>query len=297
MRLFYLSIYYASYLIFPFFILMGYLFFKKKKFKERLAAIVLMILSVFFIYARFVEPKLLRIKYEKMPIQNLSGIKIAVFSDLHLGQYHHGVPLKKVVEKINGLDVDAVFIPGDFLFYMDKEDIENELRELGNFQFPAYAVTGNHDERRRNEPIKHLVSGVLEKYGIIVLDNEIRKIKIKGKDITLIGLGDLLGSATDFNLLAKAKGYGDSTIVLAHNPDSVYYFPEGARADLVISGHTHGGQIRLPFIYKYAIPTRYSFDQGFYDINGIRLYVTPGIGMTGFPLRFRVPPEIDVIEF
>ena len=85
------------------------------------------------------------------------------------------------------------------------------------------------------------------------------------------------------------------SIVLTHNPDSIYEFPK-TDVDLVIAGHTHGGQIRLPFIYKYAIPCKYDFDKGFYYLRNMNIFVSPGLGMVGLPFRFLMPPEIDVLN-
>ncbi|MFH1514360.1 MAG: phosphohydrolase, partial [bacterium] len=88
----------------------------------------------------------------------------------------------------------------------------------------------------------------------------------------------------------------ENTIVLAHNPDTVYEFPEGVNVDLVLSGHTHGGQIRIPFLYKTQIPTIHPFDKGLYNVNDIPVYVTSGIGMIGLPFRFLIPPQIEILE-
>lgn len=291
-------IYYASYLIFPFILLAGYFFYMKKNIKIKNLAAIFLIVSSLFIYARFIEPKMLSVNNEKITHageENLN-IKAAIFSDMHVGIYKNGVSLKRVVDKVNKANPDIIFIPGDFLNFIKKNDIKKELADLKNLTAPAYAVTGNHDTGNPGPDYGDEVRAALKEYNIIIMDNAIAKIKIRDKMITLIGLSDLWEGKTDYTLL-KNISPEEYMIILTHNPDIVYNFPDTARASLVIAGHTHGGQVRLPYLYKYAIPTAYPFDKGVHNIDGIKVYVTPGIGMTGMPLRFLMPPEIDILEF
>lgn len=293
-------IYYASYLIFPFILLTGYFFYTKKNKKIKILAVIFLIISSLFIYARFIEPKMIMVKNLKITIsrngeKNL-GIKAAVFSDIHVGIYENGVSLKRVAAMINKKNPDIIFIPGDFLNFIKRDNIKKELADLKNLAAPAYAVTGNHDTGNPGPDYGDEVRAALKENNITVMDNAIAKIKIKDKMITLIGLSDLWEKKTDYTLLENISPE-ENTIILTHNPDIVYNFPDNAVACLVITGHTHGGQVRLPYLYKYAIPTAYPFDKGMHNINGIEVYVTPGIGMTGMPLRFLMPPEIDILEF
>ena len=81
----------------------------------------------------------------------------------------------------------------------------------------------------------------------------------------------------------------DADLVIAHNADAAHDYPRGSRADLTVSGHTHGGQIRLPFIYRWFIPTHHKFDQGLYHAGGYKVYVTSGTGMDVLPVRLFSP--------
>src|SRR5690242_19424216 len=102
---------------------------------------------------------------------------------------------------------------------------------------------------------------MLSPYDLQVIDNEKIALTIKGRSITLVGLSDIWEGKTKY---ALTRNLPENTLnlVLVHNPDAAYEMPNDS-VDLVVSGHTHGGQIRIPFLYKSAIPTQYDFDEGF----------------------------------
>jgi hypothetical protein len=83
---------------------------------------------------------------------------------------------------------------------------------------------------------------------------------------------------------------------LTHNPDLAYQYPTNSQADITISGHTHGGQIRLPWVYKLVIPSDYFFDAGLYQVGNYPVFVSSGLGVVGLPMRFFRFPEINVLE-
>lgn len=297
MRLFGQAIYYASYLVFPLLAMLGYFFYAKKEKREKIIALILIFISAVFIYARFIEPKRLTIEHTNITLADSSplGIKIAVFADLHLGIYKNSVNLSKIVKKLNNQKPDITIIPGDFINYIDKENIEKELAPLSDIKCPVYAVTGNHDSGSRAN-LKNEIISALKKHGVFVMDNVYQNINIKGHSLTIIGLPDLWEETTNYNLLKGLKEE-ENVIVITHNPDTVYDFPPKiANIDLLISGHTHGGQIRLPFIYKSAIPTSFPFDKGLHTANNTKIFITSGIGMVGLPLRFLIPPKIDILN-
>ncbi len=294
-----LAIYYICYLIFPFIILMAFFAGRSKNMRTRIFAGVLLIISLVCAYMRFVEPKLLivnnvEIKQSVDQVIN-SELKIVVFADIHLGIFKNGVSLKRVVNKINKLSPDVVFMPGDFVYLINKGDIESEMAPLSDIKAPLYAVTGNHDAGIFGENISDELLFFLRKYNVRLIDNAIERIEINGNHFTIIGLSDLWGGEIDLDLLNNVEE-SEYVIVLAHNPDTVYSFPKNAHIDLVISGHTHGGQVRLPFFYKSTIPSNYGFNKGLYTIGDTTIYVTSGIGMVGLPFRLLIPPEIAVLK-
>jgi len=294
-------IFYSSYLVFPILAAEGYFLFKLKSKKSRIISIALITASLLFVYARFIEPNILVIKHQQIEAE-LPSMKIAVFSDMHYGVYKNAVSIERIVEKVNQENPDVVFIPGDFAYYLKKDDIKKVLAGISKLKAPAFAIIGNHDlgisrDGKEEDDISVELKEFLEDAGVKVLKNEIDEFEISGDKIKIIGLDDFWSGDADYDLLKKVS-QNDYTIVLAHNPDAVYEFSKESRnnADLVVSGHTHGGQIRIPILYKLAIPTEHDFDHGLYNVDGVKTYITPGIGMTGLPLRFLMLPRVDIIE-
>ena len=122
---------------------------------------------------------------------------------------------------------------------------------------------------------------------------------IKGKRLEIIGVGDLWSDNSDMRWLNTPK-QGDISILLTHNPDLVYNFYNAPhlsdRLDFTVSGHTHGGQIRIPLVYKYFIPSMYRFDRGWYFIKNLPVFVSSGVGTVSLPVRFMIMPEVAVIN-
>ncbi len=264
--------------------------------KDLAACIILLAALLPLGYARLVEPGTIAIRQYYVDTGEsgrASELRIAVFSDLHVGAFKDPDSLAELVEKVNAARPDLILIPGDFVYSMDRSRITSGLAALGAIKAPAYAVTGNHDEGKPGKNVSAEVKAALSGCGIAVIDNESLVLEIKGRKIRLVGFSDIYGGSPEFELLEKVSS-DELAIALAHNPDSVYYFST-TTPDLVISGHTHGGQVRIPGIYRLAIPSRFGFDRGWYDARGMRVFVSPGIGMVGLPLRFLSPPEIDMI--
>ena len=273
-------IYYGSWLVFP----LLYLFFKKRWYW-------FVGLSFLFIYARFVEPQILLVNHYK--IQTGFKAKYALISDIHLGIYNNETILERTVEKINKLDVDAVLIAGDFTYDPQYDDMKKLFASLSLIKVPVYAVLGNHDCQHPGPDIRDELKEILLSYNVHFLNN--KALKLNG--VTILGLGSNWANEDDVSLLKMYKKE-DNVIVLTHNPDTVYGYEEGFNPDLTLAGHTHGGQIRIPYIYKKIIPIHGEviWDQGFYNYKNSKIFVTSGIGEVGLPLRFLIPPVIDVLE-
>ncbi len=291
-------IYNISYAAFPF--LIGLIFFTyknrkglHKKKSKIIALIIFYTLSISFIYARFIERNIVIIQTTE--IETGFSAKIVVISDTHLGVYKNQDFLKKVVEKINKIkDADAVLIPGDFTYYPTKTQNLTELFEpLKNIKVPVYGILGNHDSEKPGPPLQKELQEALETNNIIFLHNT--STTIKNTNIKLLGLGDEWAKQSD---IAKIENFTkeENLIVMTHNPDTTSRYTN-AIPDITITGHTHGGQIRLPFVYKSAIPCKGDFDQGLYEEKHGKVFVTSGVGETGLPMRLGIPPVIDILEF
>lgn len=273
-------IYYGSWLVFP----LLYWFIKKRW-------IVLIILSLLFIYARFIEPKLLFVNHYKVEVGFKA--KYALIADIHLGIYNNASILERTVENINNEDVDAVLIAGDFTYEPQFDDMKNLFASLVKLKVPVYAVLGNHDCERPGPAIRDDLEKVLTQLGVHVITNK----AIKLNDITIVGLGSRWAREDEVSLLDNYDK-DDKLVVLTHNPDTALDFEPNHYPDLTLAGHTHGGQIRIPYLYKKVIPVRGNvlWDQGVYTYKNGKVFVTSGIGEIGLPIRFLIPPVIDVLE-
>lgn len=273
-------IYYGSWLVFP----LLYWFVKKRR-------IILILLAIIFIYARFIEPKLLFVNHYK--IETGFKAKYALIADIHLGIYNNASILERTVDKINQLDVDAVMIAGDLTYEPQFDDMEVLFASLKKFKIPVYAVLGNHDCERPGPKVRGELVVILKKYGVHLITN--KAMKLNG--ITILGLGSRWAREDKVSLL-DSYNKDEKLIVLMHNPDTALDFKSNHYPDLTLAGHTHGGQIRIPYLYKKVIPVRGNvlWDQGLYKYKNGKVFVTSGIGEIGLPMRFLIPPVIDVLE-
>jgi predicted MPP superfamily phosphohydrolase len=290
-----LFIWLFSLLIPPFLFLYGW---RARKRERYLLSHVAFFLLGLYLYARFIEPSLLIVNQNNLDLRAVARegrrhIRIALFADTHIGLYRGWDSLRRVVDRVNEERPDIVLIPGDFIFGSKFDDIRKNLSPLKNLDSPAYAVLGNHDFGK-SEYVSDEVKSALKDCGITVMDNRVLRVQANGHEIVLAGLSDYLVGGPDYRILDNIMEE-DFSIVLAHNPDAVHSFPNNT-ADLIVSGHTHAGQVRIPFIYKHVIPTDYGFDQGEYDVNGMKVFITAGLGQVGLPLRFLNPPVVDIIE-
>jgi len=289
--------FYLSYLVFPFLI---YIIWQYQKLNKAVTA-VLILLCLALIYARFIEPNIIKIRRHKIKLAKIgtTPFKIVVISDFHIGLFTKSFFLKGVVKRIKKLEFDLILIPGDFVWCLPKIKIRKKLAALRELSAPTFAVLGNHDCGAKGEKdVSGELKKVLTNYGLKIIDNKIEEIKIKGQGIKIIGLSDIETRHPDYNLIKNLSG-ANINIILAHNPDTAYEFPS-YDMDLVVCGHTHGGQVRIyPFYkyaYKYIARLKYDFDKGLKDFRGTKVFINTGVGLGGLPFRFLMPPVIDVLE-
>ena len=254
-----------------------------------------------FAYARFVEPQLLMVHTETVLTQGATekspSIKLALFSDTHFGIFKHAVPMSRIVAKVNAQTPDAVFIAGDFLYYLNPIDIPKALAPLSELHAPVYAVLGNHDVGHPGPVYTKELYSALQALGVTLVENRAIGVTIAGQDIVIGGVSDLWQGQQSYTFTRTLPD--KPLILLTHNPDTALVVPSDIPFALMLAGHTHGGQVRLPGLFKKVIPTEYPFDKELHKVasdGGERLvYVTPGTGMVGLPLRFNMAPRIDVL--
>lgn len=288
-----LFIFYFSHLIWPY-ILFGILYtFKGQKLPW--TYFLVLALGLVLAYARFVEPSLLIVRTTEVQIAKKlnQDLTIAVFSDTHFGIFKNAVSAERITAQVNNIKPDLVLIPGDFLYELDPQDIQSALAGFKNLKAQAYAVTGNHDEQAPGPDYGDLLTESLKINNIKVLNNSSSAFS---DELQIIGLSDLWAGHYDSEVLNELHN-DKLNILLSHNPDMAYKLKPNKNIDLIVAGHTHGGQVRLPWIYKRMIPSKFNFDKGLYfNQNSYQVFVTSGTGMVGLPFRFLMPPRIDVLK-
>lgn len=226
--------------------------------------------------------------------EEFRDLRVTVFSDLHVGPPHITLArLRRIVEKANATEADLILMPGDFVEtalgwrMAEPEEIAAELKRL-RAKAGVFATLGNHDWWY--DPTR--VRQAFEKEGIRVLDDEATKIEHQGKTFWLAGFADKWRGHPSIEETLKQITDDAPAIAFTHNPELFPAIP--ARISLTIAGHTHGGQIWLPFIGRPVISDQ-PYAIGHFIEGARHLFVTPGIGTSIFPVRFGVPPEISLL--
>jgi hypothetical protein len=224
-------------------------------------------------------------------------LRIAVLTDLHVGSFRNGLDhLEAVVSRTNDQGPDLVVLLGDFVIrggaggsFVPPEPIAKRLAGL-RARYGLAAVLGNHDWWFDGPRVR----AALEHAGIRVLENEAIPLGAGRQRFWVAGVGDLWTRRVDIQAALSVVPTGAPVILLTHNPDVFPEVPE--RVALTLAGHTHGGQVALPLLGRPIVPSRYGqrYAYGLVVEDGRALFVSPGIGTSIIPVRFRVPPEISL---
>ncbi|MCC3357650.1 metallophosphoesterase [Bacillus sp. REN16] len=251
-------------------------------------------------YARYVEPKQLEIsrhtiEHPAIP-KKFHNLRIVQFSDTHVGHHFTLEQLTKIVDKINGLKPDLLFFTGDLMDEPNKYAAANRLIPiLQRLEAPLgkFAIYGNHDHGGYGSEI---YKTLMNQTGFTLLMNTSEEIYIEDSKITIVGLDDVMLGRPNFEQAFKNVDSSSFTILLAHEPD-IADRAEEVGAHMQLSGHSHGGQIQLPFFGPLITPPLGSiYYEGDHLIgpNQMFLYVNRGLGTTRLPLRFLAKPEISI---
>jgi predicted MPP superfamily phosphohydrolase len=256
-------------------------------------------------YAVRVEPTWLELNCHEVSIADLpsafDGLRIVQLSDFHCG--HHVTPayLNEAVDLTQAQQPDVTVLTGDFI-HKGFRHISGMAKSLSRLsaRHGVYAVLGNHDYSVRNglgiRRYKHLhraVADSLTSHGIRVLHNETVPLIREGHTLHLTGVEDLWSRACDLDRAFAGLSPSLPRVVLAHNPRTVERLA-GHRCDLMLSGHTHGGQVNLPLVGRVALGRKVRrFAAGMYHYRNTVLYVHKGVGF-GLRLRYNVRPEVAV---
>jgi uncharacterized protein len=257
-----------------------------------------------FLKAAMIEPRRVEVTHQRIVIRKLpqtfDGFRIVQLSDIHHSPFLGVEEIAEAVYRANELKPDLIALTGDYVSH-SRDYIDGCAQALGMLRarHGVFAVLGNHDHwtdaARMTES--------LTRHGIRVLVNENVRIGLNGTYICLAGIDDLMVRRDDLPRALRGASSSETRILLAHNPAIIR---EAARAgvDLVLSGHTHGGQINWRLLIgredrKTARwlrrPSR-RLMRGLAQLGSTQLYVNRGLGTVVVPLRYGCPPEITVIE-
>jgi hypothetical protein len=248
------------------------------------------------------EPNQLTVKTTALPIPNwpagFAHLKVVALSDLHVGAPHITLDkVREIVRRSNEQQPDLIVLLGDYVtqgviggHFIEPEVFVEVLRDL-RAPLGVYAVLGNHDWAFGHEP----VTRALARGGIRVLTNEAVRLERNGSTLWLAGLGDYFSRKNDLEKTLRGIPATAPIVALMHTPDFFLKLPP--QFVLTLAGHTHGGQVNLPLLGRPVVPSDFGekYALGFVEEGERRLFVTPGIGTSILPVRFRVPPEISVL--
>jgi predicted MPP superfamily phosphohydrolase len=273
-----------------------------KRRRLTIGAIVFTPFLFFALWAFAIEPNRLIVHEETIAMAQwpagLNGLRIAAIADIHAGSpFIDADKLRLLVERTNLTRPDVIVLLGDYMVrhswhskQMAPEVIAEALNKL-EAPLGVYAVLGNHDwwyDRTR-------VETAFKRQGIRVLENDVVRVEKNGHAFWLVGIADAWSLTDDIAGTAERVPTGEPAIALTHNPDILPRFPPAFL--LTLAGHTHGGQVNLPFIGRRIVPSEFGqrYAAGHIEEDGKHMFVTTGVGTSIIPVRFRVPPEIAVL--
>jgi predicted MPP superfamily phosphohydrolase len=255
-----------------------------------------------WIWAFAIEPASLRTREYEIRTPRWApacdGLRVAVLADLHVGSPWNGRErLAEIAAETNGAQPDLVLLAGDYVIqgvrggrFVPPEAIAETLRAIAA-PLGVWAVLGNHDWWLDGPRVRAAVEGA----GIRVLEDASAEVVHGECRFWLAGFGDFWESRHDVGAALARTDDARPILAFTHNPDLFPEVPD--RVSLTIAGHTHGGQVYIPFVGRPIVPSQYGerFAIGHVVESGRHLFVSPGIGTSIVPVRFLVPPEISVL--
>jgi uncharacterized protein len=247
------------------------------------------------------RPRIIRRDYvlPRWP-ERMDGFTIALLSDFHYDPYFSVHPLRAAIPLVNGLRPDLIVLTGDFVSAPAFGDeakgasaAEPCARLLRQMTAPhgLWAVLGNHD--LDTDPV--LVTRALQTEGIEVLVNRSVTIERDGARVWLAGVDDVIYGSADLTKTLHNIPASEAVVLLAHEPD---FADEACRfpIDLQLSGHSHGGQVRIPLLPPLYLPEMAKkYVWGSYRVGGLSLYTNAGLGTVNVPVRLNCSPEITLL--
>ena len=251
-----------------------------------------------------VEPNVPRVVRKEIALKRwpsrMEGFTIALLSDFHYDAVFSAHPIRSSIDTVNSLRPDLIALTGDFVTQPEVGDPAEgaaaaepcaDLLSRLKAPYGLWAVLGNHDLATNASSVSRALTGK----GIQLLTNRSIPVERDGGRFWLAGVDDILYGRPDLESTLHGIPSEESTVLLAHEPD---YADEvvGYPVDLQLSGHSHGGQVRFPFVPPLFMPDLgKKYILGLYKIGNLRLYTNAGIGTVRIAVRFNCPPEITLI--
>ncbi|MCO5231431.1 MAG: metallophosphoesterase [Chitinophagales bacterium] len=250
----------------------------------------LILLYVLFFERYFVETNSFDIGKDKNKCN--SEIKIFQVTDMHLKSINY--PVFKVAEKINSASPDLLLLTGDMLENPSQLPLLDQFLSLIEHHIPKIAVNGNWEIFGQVDFQK--LNTIYKKHNCLLLNNESTQLEIGSKKISITGVDDFLDGHPDINLALETYRESDYHIVLSHCPGYAPFIAHRENTsipvNLILSGHTHGGQINILGFMPHLPGACGGFIRGWYDFPDSQLYVSKGVGTSIFPIRIGARAEI-----
>ena len=244
-----------------------------------------------------IEPHWFKVTRHNIVVPNLpskwDGVTIAQISDIHVGPNSTLAHAREIVDMCNDLRPDVIALTGDYVSKANAitQALVEVLRDL-RAGVGKFAVLGNHDYWANATG----VIASLRSAGIPLLKNSHRIVTRAGEPLCFAGVDDLFTGRSDAAQALAGVPRGTARILLCHNPDYAEELPAEPRVDLMLAGHTHGGQVVLPFIGPPVLPIKHrKYAAGLVTGPRCGVFVSRGLGMVGAPIRFNCRPELPLI--
>lgn len=253
------------------------------------------------LYSRRVEPyRLVVERVEARPAglpRELDGLTLGLMSDLHRGSYTSEALIERAAEALMSLSPDLIALTGDFVhgYNFQGPSVARALRAL-HAPLGIYAVMGNHDHWLDHEAIEHALRRQFMDRSFEVLRNTRVRLEARGAPLHIVGVDDVMAGRDNLDQALAGMSDRQPAILLAHEPDFADTASQRYPFLLQVSGHSHGGQVRLPVIGAPILPPlgeRYPI--GLQRAGDMLVYTSRGIGMIYPPVRFMCPPEVTLI--
>lgn len=250
-----------------------------------------------WLYSTRVEPDWLDVERVTLALRGLprpfEGFTLAQFSDLHLGPFARRDEARSAVDHVNSLQADAIVFTGDFVSQLNRGEAEIIAEEFARLRAPGgvFAILGNHDHWA--DPAQ--VAAAARASGLALLLNSGQALERGGGRLWLAGVDDVWEARHDLNAALAPAPSGAPVILLAHEPDYADTVAADGRVALQLSGHSHGGQVRLPLLGAPVLPwLGRKYPSGLRRLGDMWLYTNRGVGMIAPPVRLNCRPEITL---